>query len=273
MNTLPTEDHLLLPFERDRLLHTYREFYKTKRNNFLAMVSHFPSLWQNFQLLDEVWTRANRDLTKLGEQRQGLPSLLFQQAHLKFRIAMELGFSLLLPEAWAILRVGIESTVHAHKIHREAGAADVWSARDEGRTHRAAFNRVFMDNKRGSLFPPLGGLEELYPYWRDYSDWGSHSSVVDMGTRVRQVDSPEDETYPFNCFDGNESRAKGCIYHLLNAGRLMERAFFDIFRQRLELDYILAKQRSDFEKRHSEMAGTLRAKHGAEILSGWRDLD
>jgi len=237
------------------------------------MVSHFPSLWQNFQFLDEVWTRGNQDLTKPGESRQVLPSLLFQQAHLKFRIGMELGFSLCLPEAWAVVRVGIESTVHAHKIHREAGAAEVWSARDEGKTHRAAFNRMFMENKKESLFPPLGGLEELYIYWRDYSEWGSHSSVVDMGTRVRQVDTPQDVTIRFDCFDTNESRAIPCIYHLLNAGRLMERAFFDIFRDRLQFDYSLANQRSDFEKRHSDMAGDLRAKYGAEILSEWRDLD
>jgi hypothetical protein len=273
MSALPPENHLLLPFERDRLLGTYREFYKTKRNNFLAMVSHFASLWLNFQFLDEVWTKGNQDLTKLGEPRQVLPSLLFLQAHLKFRIAMELGFSLCLPEAWAVLRVGIESTVHAHKIHREAGAADIWSARDEGKTDRAAFNKMFTENKRESLFPPLGGLGELYVYWRDYSHWGSHSSVVDMGTRVRQVDTPEDVTFHFDCFDGNESRAIPCIYHLLDAGRLMERAFFDIFRDRLELDYNLVKQRSDFEKRHSDMAGGLRAKYGAEILSEGRDED
>ncbi len=273
MSTLPTENHLLLPLEKQRLLRTYREFYKTKRNNFLATVSHFPFLWQNFQLLDEVWTGGNQDLTKIGEPRQVLPCLLFQQAHLKFRIAMELGFSLLLPEAWAVLRVGIESTVHAHKIHREAGAAEVWSARDEGKTNRAAFNRMFMENKKESLFPPLAGLGELYLYWRNYSEWGSHSSVVDMGSRVRQVDTPEDITIRFDCFDANEPRAIPCIYHLLDAGRLMEHAFFDIFRDRLQFDSSLANLRSDFAKRHSDMAGDLRAKYGAEVLSEWRGLE
>lgn len=273
MNTLPDEDRLLLPFERDHLLHTYREFYKAKRNNFLATVNHFPSLWQSFQLLDEVWSRDNEDLEKLREPKQVLPSLLFLHAHTKFRIAMELGFSRLSAESWAILRVGIESTVHAHKIYRDPRAAEVWSARDEGKTERAAFNRMFSENKKESLFPSLAGLRKLYPYWQDYSDWGSHCSAIDMGTRVSQVDSPEDVTFRFDCFDADKFRAVWYVYCLLDAGRLMEAVFFDIFRDRLQLDYHLNQQRASFEKRHGDMKGEIKAKYGSEIASVLRDVD
>ncbi|MHB8656088.1 MAG: hypothetical protein ACYDA9_19695 [Terriglobia bacterium] len=273
MSRMPSERHLLLPVEKDCLRGTYREFYKTKRNNFIAMVSHFPSLWQNFQLLDEIWSRGNQDLTKLGEPKQVFPSLLYQQAHLKFRIAMELGFSLLLPEAWAVLRVGIESSAHAHKIHRDPKAAHIWSARDEGKTERAVFNKMFTENKKESLFPSLAGLRKLYSYWKDYSDWGSHCSVVDMGIRVSQVDSPEDDTFRFDCFETNEFRAIWYVYCLLDAGRLMEAVFSDIFRDRLQLDYHLIQQRASFEKRHGDMKGEIKARYGSQIASVLRDVD
>lgn len=71
-------------------------------------------------------------LEVLRDVNQMLPAILCMNGHLKLRVAMELGFSCCLGEAWDTSRSGIESVVHAHKIHREPILGCVWSGKNEG---------------------------------------------------------------------------------------------------------------------------------------------
>lgn len=109
----PTEDDLLLPFEKRCLHGDYREFFKTKRNNYFATIQAFPGVWRCFELLDDIWMREFDDLQKLRNVKGMLPAILFMNAHAQFRVAWELGFSCCIGEAWNVLRSGIESVAHA----------------------------------------------------------------------------------------------------------------------------------------------------------------
>ncbi len=268
MSTVVTESDLLLPFESQRVRGAYREFFKAKRNNFFATIQRFPRLWQTFQLLDGIWVREINDLHHLGATREMLPALLFIHAHLKYRIAMELAFSLCMAEAWGVLRVGIESVAYAHKIHREPHLAEVWTAKDEdkGESQKRAFRKAFEENKAKSLYPEAHGLAPLHKYWQHYSDWGSHTTLAALALRFRQAETPEEVSWHLDYFQVREFEMLVSLASLLDASRLMEHAFFNVFKTRFNLDPELLQKRNHLEHNFQTLIHSIAKKHGHKML-------
>ena len=257
-----TESDLLLPLERDRLRGNYKEYFKAKRRNFLATIQGFPGLLAAFQLLDEIWVQEIHDLHGLRDTKQWLPALFFIHAHLKYRVGMELAFSCCIVEAWGVLRVGIESVAYAHKIYREPHLAQTWLAKDRGKSQRKAFEKAFEKDKKDSLYPAKHGLAKLHEYWRAYSDWGGHTSVVAMATRFRQTDTAQGVGLYLDYFETKEDRIVTSIYSLLDTSWHMEHAFFDVFKTRFHLDPMLVRKRERFERKHENLARLILKKYG-----------
>src|SRR5208283_5746171 len=71
-NTMPTRPHepkesdLLVPFEAENIPADYKEYYKTKRNNFFASIQRFREMWKYYILLDALWLRELSDLQHPG---------------------------------------------------------------------------------------------------------------------------------------------------------------------------------------------------------------
>ncbi len=95
----PHESDLLVPFETQNIPRRYREYYKTKRNNFFASIQGFPELWMYYISLDEIWLREFYDLKLARDPNRMFPLLLYFNAHAKIRVSIELGFSGCLAEA------------------------------------------------------------------------------------------------------------------------------------------------------------------------------
>ena len=51
------EDQILLPAEDNNLREPYREYFITKRRNYLDVVRDLPELWDCFLRLDEILAR------------------------------------------------------------------------------------------------------------------------------------------------------------------------------------------------------------------------
>ncbi|MBI1982753.1 MAG: hypothetical protein HYS61_00975 [Acidobacteria bacterium] len=267
MSKQPTESDLLLPFERHNLRGDYREFLKAKRNNLLASIQCFRGLWDAYQLLDEIWMKEIGNLTALREAKQLVPGLLFIHAHLKFRLSRELAFSFCMPEAWGVLRVGIESVAFAHKMYRNPELVQVWSAKDEGEPERRAFKKAFEDNKKAALYSASEFLRELYEHWQFSSDWGSHTSVAAMATRLRLSNTAGAEGWNLDYFEVDETRAVTSLYSLLEASYQMECVFNDVFQDRFTLDPSLVTTRARFLKTHRGLAKTILLKYGKANVS------
>jgi len=244
---LPTEDDLLLPFEKTHLRGDYKDYFTTKRNNFFATVQAFPGMWRCFGLLDEVWMREFGDLQRLRDVKQMLPGILFMNGHAQFRIGWELGFSCCIGEAWNVLRSGIESVAHAHKIYREPQLAAVWSAKDEGTKELQTFKDAFERNKKESLFPAQHGLDTLHRYWSEFSELGTHTTVSSLARRFKEEKTAEDVNWQLNYFEVDQKRIAIFLFSLLLAAASMEKAFFDCFETRLKLDPTLVAKRRELE--------------------------
>jgi len=244
----PTEDDLLLPFEKKRLAGDYKDYFKTKRNNFFATIQAFPGIWQCFSMLDEVWMREFGDLQRLREVKHMLPGILFMNGHAQFRIAWELGFSCCIGEAWNVLRSGIESVAHAHKIYREPRLAEVWSAKDDGPKELQAFKYAFERNKKESLFPAHHGLDKLHHFWTQFSELGTHTTVSSLARRFEEQQMAEDVNWQLNYFEADMERIAIFLFSLFLASAHMEKAFHDCFEMRLKLDPTLVAKRRELGK-------------------------
>jgi len=244
----PTENDLLLPFEKAHLRGDYKDYFMTKRNNFFATIQVFPGLWQCFSMLDDAWMREFQDLQRLREVRHMLPGILFMNGHAQFRIAWELGFSCCIGEAWNVLRSGIESVAHAHKVYREPHLAEVWSAKDDGPKELQAFKVAFERNKKDSLFPAQHGLDKLHHFWSQFSELGTHTTVSSLARRFAEEKTAEDVNWQLNYFEADSERTAIFLFSLLLAAAHMENAFFGCFETRLKLDPILMSKRRGLGK-------------------------
>lgn len=111
MTTAPSENDLLLRFEQENLPPHYRDYYVAKRQNLFASIEGFSPLWRCFMLLDEIWLREFEDMRATRDIHRMFPMILFMNAHAKMRIALELGLSACLAEAYSILRDAVESVL------------------------------------------------------------------------------------------------------------------------------------------------------------------
>ena len=256
-NALLTEENLLLPFERHRFTGDYREYLKTKRNNFIATIQAYPELWDCFQSLDEIWVRGLSMIERVTDPDQMLPGLLFMNAHSKFRVALEEGFSCCVGEAWNQLRSGIEAVAHAHKLGREPHLLEIWAKKNDGLQEKKDFEREFLANKKSTLFPAQLGLAELHEYWSNYSEWGTHVNVVSISRKIASEDKGEDIRWKFHYFERNQKDLAISLTSLLLASRQMEKAFFDACEDRLQFVVDLVDSREKFERELNRMRTTV----------------
>jgi hypothetical protein len=93
MSTVPApqdtrERDLLVPFELQNIPDEYREYYKTKRNNFFGTIQAFPGIWKYYILLDRLWMREFADLKTARDLNRMFPLVLYLNAHAKIRVSI-----------------------------------------------------------------------------------------------------------------------------------------------------------------------------------------
>ena len=129
--TAPTAE--LLPIERECFHKDFQEYFQGKRQNFFLTLTAFRPLWDCLQMLNDIWMRESSDLEYLIDQTHLLPKLIFASAHARFLTAIELGFSCCIGDAYSVLRDGIESVAHAHRIFKDPVAAAALDRETSGR--------------------------------------------------------------------------------------------------------------------------------------------
>jgi hypothetical protein len=258
----------LLASEQEILHGDYKEYFKTKRYNFLASVQQFPALWECYQLLDQIWLREFNDLERLREPVQILPMVLFMYAHAQFRVARELGFSCCFGEAWNTIRSGIEAVAHAYKLVREPRLLRVWIEKDDGKSQKKAFREAFEANKEENLFPSEYGLEELHRFYSDFSELGTHSTIGALSLRVETDHAPANFGLAHNYFEVEPRKVALYLALILRASCHMERAFYNCFDLRLKLDPELPKMRAEFSDGVGSTNSDLLRRFGIPSASG-----
>jgi len=242
--TEPEESDLLVPFEIQNIPQRYREYYKTKRNNFFAGIQGFPELWKYYTLLDAIWLRDFDDLKTARDPNLMFPLVLYFNAHAKIRVSIELGFSGCLAEARSILRDAIEFAAHAHAMRHDSKLQTIWLDKDHEKDALEAFKDAFERHKKQNVFK---GLDELHKAWGHLSETGSHANLNAICDRFVQVRSDEGVEFRLN-YTGVEQRMWAMsLFSMLLTCFTMERTLFSDYEGRLKLDDKLVRMREEFE--------------------------
>jgi hypothetical protein len=254
----------LLPFE-DQCFHAeYKTYYRHKRANFFKALTEFADLWECFQLHNDIWMREMSDLEILRDQYHLLPKMLFTAAHSRILAAMELGFSCCIGDAYSILRDGIESVTHAHRIFMEPSAGATWANKERGKPELAAYDKIFTQNKRENLFPEQHGLRRLHFFYARFSEMATHSGVVSMGKNFKDMSAPEALTWGGSYFETDARKLALFLLTTLLVSSYMEEAFYGCYETRLNLDSGLVDMRSKFHALRDRQRSFLKKKYNLD---------
>lgn len=242
----------LFHVEQQNFHQQYQSYFKMKRENFFRAISMFNGLWECFQVLNDIWHKEIEDVANLRDKHQMLPSLIFRYAHSRFVVAMELGFSCCIGDAYSVLRGGIEAVAQAHKIHREPRLTEVWVEKEKGKIEQARFRQEFEAHKETSLFPAQHGLAKLFTYWKQFSNFGPHSGVLSVGKGFEEIVAASSVSWVFHYFESDEQKLALYLFALLDASYHMERAFYDCFESRFQFDLDLDSLRKKFVEQREQ---------------------
>lgn len=245
------DDKVLLAAEERSLRNPYKEYFTTKRRNYLNVVRDLPELWDCYLRLDEIWARDLDNMRVVVEKERPPLVALFRQSHQQFRIAFELGFSTAVTEAFSIMRGSIDSAMVAYKIFREPNALAIWLHKNDDKKKLKEFRDTF---NTGNLFPSRLGLSELKSFYSDYSDWGTHPGVgaISLHTTIAATTYGQDWNHTY--LETNGKRAVAFLYRMLEAAAMVENVCFTCFEDRLKLDSSLAGLRVDLQNRKQHTA-------------------
>lgn len=260
--TLP-EEALLLPYERKIMREPWLDYFKAKRQCWLATIQNFPDLWNSFLKLDEIFVREIEDSKSLRDIDQLVPQLLFIKSHQSIRVAVEVGFSTHLTQAFDLTRAAIEAAAIAHKIHREPALGTVFLRKDDGKAELEAFKDAFERKKKENLFPErFPFLVNMHESYKRFSETGTHTTVSSLAQHYRESEDTE-YIYKSIAYTGANPRdIATSMYYMIAAFSSIEAAFHDAFSGRLSLDHQLQAMRKKAEAERKAVAKALVEKFG-----------
>jgi hypothetical protein len=256
----------LLPEEDANFHDAYKKYYIAKRQNFFQSIAVFRQLWECFQLLNDIWERGIDDIAKINDQFHMLPSLLFYAARARFLVAVELGFSCCIGDAYSILRDGIELVTHAHKIFKEPTVTSAWSEKHNGEAELKAYDRIFTYDKKKNLYPDEHGLRQLHTYYAQFCEMATHSTVTSLGKSFTDISDSKNLQWGFHYFEIDPRKLAVFLFTLLQASAHMEEAFFGCFEPRLKLDHVLVEMRERFSRMKEEQRVYLKTTYKLDTV-------
>lgn len=241
----PTENDLLVEFERQQIPEHYKPFYVPKRHNLFATIQQFPYIWNSFMNLDKIVLREFEAMQRLRDLGLVLPMVLLMNAHAKIRIAFELACSTAVPEAHSILRDSIESAAHGHRLASDPQLLKPWLEKNDSEAAKKVFSQEFEYEKASRLFD---GLPELHKLWKQFSEFGSHVNINSILSRFEIRQTETDMEYRLNYTGVSEAKlfAMALLEIVLVFGEI-EKVIFKLGEDRLQLDHELAAMRTRYD--------------------------
>jgi hypothetical protein len=261
-DVIPQESDLLVPFESQNLPDEYKEYYKTKRNNFFSSIQRFSGMWKYYMLLDKIWFREFEVMKPARDTNRMFPMLLYFNAHAKIRVSIELAFSGCMAEARSIMRDAIEFVAHAHTMMGDAELQKTWLSKGDDAAALEAFKDAYERNKKEGIFK---GLDELQHSWGQLSEIGSHATILAICERFAIAKSDTRVEFRLNYTGGLDERNWALsLFSLLLTCFTMEKTFYGDYQTRLQFDEPLIRMRKEFEQLKEQLREHMKVHYKIE---------
>lgn len=91
-----------------------------------------------------------------------------------------------MPIAFCVM--ALKQSPMATILKEPATAGVAWTEKHQGKTHKAAYNKIFEDNKKDNLFPAnVPGLRHLHTYYGHFCELATHTSVTSIGKSFKDL--------------------------------------------------------------------------------------
>jgi len=241
----PTENDLLVEFERQHIPGHYKPFYILKRHNLFVTIQQFPYIWNCFMRLDKIALREFEVMQRLRDLYLVLPMVLLMNAQAKVRFAFELACSTAVPEAHSILRDAIESAAHGHRLASDPQLLKPWLEKNDSEAAKKVFGKEFEYEKAARLFD---GLPELHRLWKQFSEFGSHININSILSRFEINQTAADMEYRLNYTGVSDAKLfVMALFEMVLAFGKIENVIFKLGKDRLQLDHELTTMRARYE--------------------------
>lgn len=242
----PTENDLLVEFERQHIPQHYKSYYLPKRHNLFATIEQFPYIWNCFMHLDEIVLREFADMERLRDPNLSLSMVLLMNAHSKVRVAFDLACSTCMPEGHSILRDAIESAAHGHRLASDPQLVKAWLAKNDDETAKKVFSQEFEHEKAARLFD---SLPELHKLWKQFSEFGSHININSIISKFVVAKTDTDMQFQLNYSGVADAKFFAMVlFEMVLVFGEIEKVIFKLAKDRLQFDHELLNMRSRFEK-------------------------
>jgi len=260
------DNELLLPFEQKVFQEPWKEYFRIKRQNWLATLQSFPNLWSLFVQLDGIFVRGLSDCYHQSDDDAIVPLVLFIRSHRSIRIASEIAFASQLIEAMDLTRSAIESAAIAHRIHREPSLGVVWLKKNESKQDEAAFTRAFEKDKKKNLFPDSHQfLKKLHEEYTFFSEFGTHATDSSLALQYKDKSSDKNWSAEIRYVEDDQETIVKFIFAHIQICWLIENTFHDAFKNRLSLDHVLQQMRVRFGRNVETVRNRLKGKFGTSM--------
>jgi hypothetical protein len=242
----PTENDLLVEFERQQIPEHYKPYYLPKRHNLFATIQQFPYIWNVFMHLDKIVLREFEVMQRMRDPNLMLTMVLLMNAHSKVRVAFELACSTCVPEGHSILRDAIESAAHGHRLASDPQLLKAWLAKNDSEAAKKVFSQEFEYEKAARLFD---SLPELHKLWKQFSEFGSHININSIISKFVVSQTDTDMEFRLNYSGVADARFFAMVlFEMVLVFSEIEKVIFKLAKDRLQFDHELLDMRSRFEK-------------------------
>jgi hypothetical protein len=242
----PTENDLLVDFERQQIPEHYKSYYLPKRHNLRATIEQFPYIWNCFMRLDEIVQREFDGIQRLRNPNLMLPIVLLMNAHSKVRVAFELSCSTCVPEGHSILRDAIESAAHGNRLASDPQLVKAWIKKNDSEAAKKVFSQEFEDKKAIRLFDTL---PELHRLWKQFSEFGSHININSILSKFVVSQTNTDLQFQLNYSGIVDAKQFALVlFEMVLVFAEIEKVIFKLTKDRLQFDHELVDMRDRFAK-------------------------
>lgn len=223
-------ERFLFPEEQQIIVGNFREYFLTKRYNFVATINNYRDLSDLYFQVDKNWLDA---ISALGDIQNGywiVPAQLTIFCFRELRLAAELLFCCCTTPGYGHLRTAIESFVQAQKILRQPELGKVWQSRDQDRKE---YNKHFKADFRTNMFPEHSGFEHLHKIWAMLCDAGPHPNVTSIGISSSTTTSNTDVLWRLEFFEVDEGEISKNVLLMIQSALDMFKTTYSSFHERL----------------------------------------
>lgn len=212
-------------------------FIETARQNTFATFENLKGSYNRLRDIDRLFVRATENLHGLRDDTDLLPATFLLRAHSAYRGACRLVLSGQLPEAYMVLRGGLENSLYGFFLHTHPEKAETWLRRSDDAASKQKVKDEFqigpmltlLDSKDTGTGKAVRGLYE------QTIDYGAHPNELALTSNARTKMIDGGKRFELSYLTGDSTVLRLCLKTTAQVGVGSLTISRLIFRERFEL--------------------------------------